>query len=54
MRHTQLPMDLLWAAVWTIRDGKAVCGQGYMTKAEAIAAIRRPRGPRRAAGRTPR
>jgi ketosteroid isomerase-like protein len=39
MRHTQLPMDLLWAAVWTVRDGKAVRGQGYMTKAEALEAL---------------
>jgi ketosteroid isomerase-like protein len=39
MRHTQLPMDLLWAAVWTVRDGKAVRGQGYMTKAEALEAV---------------
>jgi ketosteroid isomerase-like protein len=32
-------MDLLWAAVWTVRDGKAVRGQGYMTKAEALEAL---------------
>ena len=38
MRHTQLPMDLVWAAVWTVRDGKAVRSQGYMTKAEALEA----------------
>jgi hypothetical protein len=31
-------MDLLWAAVWTVRDGKAVRGQGYMAKAEALEA----------------
>ena len=28
----------VWAAVWTIRDGKAVRSQGYMTKAEALEA----------------
>ena len=38
MRHTQLPVDLLWAAVWTVRDGKALRGQGYMTRAEALEA----------------
>ena len=36
MRHTQLPVDLRWAAVWTVRDGKALRAQGYMTKAEAL------------------
>jgi len=40
MRHTQLPVDLLWAAVWTVRDGKALRGQGYMTKVEALEAVR--------------
>ena len=38
MRHTQLPMDVRWAAVWTIRDGKAVRSQGYMTRAAALGA----------------
>ena len=39
MRHTKLPWDVLWAAVWTVRDGKAVRAQGYMTKAEALEAV---------------
>jgi ketosteroid isomerase-like protein len=39
MRHTKLPWDVLWAAVWTVRDGKAVRGQGYMTKEEALEAV---------------
>src|SRR5215208_2389122 len=39
MRHTQLPWDDLWATVWTVRDGKAIRGQGYMTKEEALEAV---------------
>jgi ketosteroid isomerase-like protein len=40
MRHTGLDVDLPWAAVWTLRDGKAVSAHGYMTKAEALEAAR--------------
>jgi ketosteroid isomerase-like protein len=39
MRHTGIETDLLWAAVWTVRDGKALRGQGYMTKEEALEAV---------------
>jgi ketosteroid isomerase-like protein len=38
MRHTQLEVDLPWAAVWTIRHGQALRAQGYMSKAEALEA----------------
>jgi ketosteroid isomerase-like protein len=37
-RHMQLDTDVEWAAVWTIRGGKALRAQGYMTKAEALEA----------------
>jgi ketosteroid isomerase-like protein len=38
MRHTGLDVDLPWAAVWTIKDGRAVRGHGYMTRAQALEA----------------
>ena len=38
MRHSGLPTDVQWAAVWKIRDGKAVRAQGYLTRAEALEA----------------
>ena len=38
MRQTQLRSDFQWAAVWTIRDGKALRAQGYLSRAEALAA----------------
>lgn len=38
MRHTGLEVDLPWAAVWTVRDGKALRAHGYMTRAEALEA----------------
>src|SRR5687768_14448001 len=38
MRHTGLPIDVEWAAVTTIRDGKVVRAQGFMTREEAFAA----------------
>lgn len=39
MRHTGLPTDFQWAGVMTLRAGKAVRAQGYMTKAEALEAV---------------
>jgi hypothetical protein len=39
MRHTQIEVDLPWAVVWTIRDGKALRAQGYATKGEALEAV---------------
>jgi ketosteroid isomerase-like protein len=38
MRHTGLKVDLEWATVWTIRDGKALRAHGYMARAEALEA----------------
>ena len=39
MRHTGLPIDVQWAGVSTVRSGKIVRAQGYMTKAEAFEAV---------------
>lgn len=38
MRYTRLPTDVVWAAVWKVRNGKAVSGHGYMSKQEALEA----------------
>jgi ketosteroid isomerase-like protein len=38
MRHTQLWTDVQWAGVWTVRDGKALRAQGYMSRAAALKA----------------
>jgi ketosteroid isomerase-like protein len=38
MRHTQIEVDLPWAVVWTVRDGKALRAHGYASKAEALEA----------------
>jgi ketosteroid isomerase-like protein len=38
MRHTRLDVDLPWAVVWTIRNGKAVRAHAYMSKGEALEA----------------
>ena len=37
-RHTQFEVDLPWAVVWTIRQGKVLRTQGYLSKAEALEA----------------
>jgi ketosteroid isomerase-like protein len=43
MRYTRLSSDDFpqppWAAVWTLRSGKAVSAQGYASKAEALEAV---------------
>ena len=38
MRHTGLEAKLRWAVAWTFRDGKAIRGQGFLSKAEALKA----------------
>jgi ketosteroid isomerase-like protein len=38
MRHTGIPVDVPWAAVWTFRAGKIFRAHGYMRKAEALEA----------------
>ena len=42
MRHTQIPVDIVWAAVWTVRSGKAVSSRGFLTRAEALEAAGLP------------
>ena len=38
MRSTELDVDIPWAVVWTVRDGKALRAHGYMTRAQALEA----------------
>lgn len=33
--HFEVELELEWAAIWTIRDGKVVDAQGYMRRADA-------------------
>ena len=37
-RYTAIEADVEWAAIWTIRGGKVLRCQGYMTRAEALEA----------------
>ena len=37
--HTRLDIDYLWAAVWTIRNGRILSAQGYATRSEALEAV---------------
>jgi ketosteroid isomerase-like protein len=37
-RYTKLEMDFEWAAIWTVRGGKVLRAQGYMSRAEALEA----------------
>jgi len=39
MRHTKLPTNVQWAAVYTIRAGRLLRAQGYMSRAEALEAV---------------
>ena len=36
--YTEIEIDLEWAAIWTIRDGKVLLAQGYLSRAEALEA----------------
>lgn len=36
--HTRIPIDETWAAVWTIRNGKLLRAQGYISRREAMKA----------------
>jgi ketosteroid isomerase-like protein len=38
MRYTGLRVNLAWATVWTVRDGKLLRAHGYMTRIEALEA----------------
>jgi ketosteroid isomerase-like protein len=33
--HSRIEIDFPWAAIWTIRDGKLVFAQGYLSREEA-------------------
>jgi ketosteroid isomerase-like protein len=35
-RYTEIEMEFEWAAIWTIRDGKVLHAQGYMSRADAL------------------
>jgi ketosteroid isomerase-like protein len=39
-RYSRLEMDFEWAAIWTIRNGKLLRAQGYMSRADALKAAR--------------
>jgi uncharacterized protein len=36
--HTRIPIDETWAAVWTIRNGKLLRAQGYISRRAAMRA----------------
>ena len=36
--HTRIDVDFPWAAIWTIRDGKLLLAQGYLSRREALEA----------------
>lgn len=38
MRHTELPVDVPWAAVWLFKEGKIWRAQGYMRRSDAVEA----------------
>ena len=33
--HSKIEIDFPWAAIWTIRDGRLVLAQGYLSRDEA-------------------
>jgi ketosteroid isomerase-like protein len=37
-QHMQIDTNTQWASVFTLRDGKILRGQGYLSKDEALAA----------------
>ena len=37
-RHTEIELEVEWAAIWTIREGKVLRAQGYLNRAEALKA----------------
>ena len=36
--HTRIEMEFPWAAIWTIRDGKLLLAQGYLSRSKALEA----------------
>jgi ketosteroid isomerase-like protein len=41
-RHTRIEIDLPWAAIWTIRAGKLLLAQGYLSRHDALEAAGLP------------
>jgi ketosteroid isomerase-like protein len=37
-RHTEIELEVEWAAIWTIREGKVLRAQGYLNRADALEA----------------
>jgi ketosteroid isomerase-like protein len=37
-RHTEIELEVEWAAIWTVRGGKLLRAQGYLNRAEALEA----------------
>ena len=37
-RHSRIPIDETWAAIWTTRDGMLYRAQGYVSRREALRA----------------
>jgi ketosteroid isomerase-like protein len=35
-RHTDIEMDVEWAAIWTVRGGRLLKAQGYLNRADAL------------------
>jgi ketosteroid isomerase-like protein len=36
--YSEIEIEIEWAAIWTIRDGKVLRAQGYLSRAEALEA----------------
>jgi ketosteroid isomerase-like protein len=36
--YSEIELDVEWAAIWTIRDGKLLRAHGYLNRAEALEA----------------
>ena len=37
-RFSEIKLDIEWAAIWAIRDGKVLRAQGYLNRADALEA----------------
>ncbi len=40
--YSGIELDVEWAAIWTIRDGKVLRAQGYLNRADAVKAAGLP------------
>src|SRR5688572_25543859 len=40
--YSEMKIELEWAAIWTIRDGKVLRAQGYLSRADALVAAGLP------------